>query len=433
MTCTTWGDSLVEIGDFDLARTTFRKAIAVAETIAPDELFVQPHVLGRIAEAQARIGDKVAARETFLKCGDAADRITARNRGKIVEWSQIVHEAARSLNVLEAADIFKRYEHEIETSPDRSVVSTRETLRLRLLIYRGDYDAAARLIADPALFKADPRSRSGTAGMIIAMFRGDNSHLSSDRKAAALRLIEAQKEILLANKELPNNAFDRNNLGLALAGLGRVDDGIAALEAIDPLSSQSPAERDGTRRWKAKGFIDLAELLLKAGDKSGAIDAARRVFEILAKTERENANAYELNLAIDFLARGRPRHGVQGVGSTRTYGRSVDLVIASSCPPSRRFLRRAPPTGPGPRTGSPGLETRGRPIAACDHSPAGREKASRREPDGVNPLPHRRTRRVSLPSERQRCGPPSDRRTCRRHSRHRAGRLAEYRAGTGDR
>ena len=74
------------------------------------------------------MGDKIAARETFLKYADAADRTNVKNGGKFAEWDHIVFKTARSLNEYEAADIFKRYEHEIKISKTLSDFAARATV-----------------------------------------------------------------------------------------------------------------------------------------------------------------------------------------------------------------------------------------------------------------------------------------------------------------
>ena len=303
------GQASIEIGDYELARKAFVEASAIGETIAQNENIPHMHILGNIAEAQSELGEKRAARDTVLKWAEIADRMVQPD-SKIMVWYVIARESSRLLTPREAESILRRFERLVEDRPESGVVRSREELRLELLILRGDFEAAARRLADPERFREDPGVRKRIASDLIYMFLGDSSvyrgerlHWSPSKTAAAIRLIEQEREILLADPDPLGKAMGGDIVGRALAKFGRVDDWLAQLKEIDPTASNTDFTRDSIRGVQVRAYKDLTWLFLDKGDKDGARSAARLLLKIAATYERPDLVVINSVDAIEPLIR----------------------------------------------------------------------------------------------------------------------------------
>ena len=312
------------VGDREAARKTFQQAVAVAETVSLDEARYSPHILLWVAKAQARAGfrdDAIATVRTMLRIAEApvsnAHHKSALFTSLVVRQVELKDEDG----IRETLRLARRF---YETSKEASIRAFAPQRLVHLQAESVDLGTAYRMAHDPELFQgpdAETRRRSFLFYVVRRIKEGDRE-AAGPILAEALRALEADKDAVPARDRRPRNQ-ELKALAEAHARLGRFGEALKLAQAIDPEGLPDRLAGpirvrflDGGRFNKALVYAEIGDEQAKKGDRDGARRSAEEILRIVATIEGDSDKGTPLGRALKILASAGDIDGALRIADT---------------------------------------------------------------------------------------------------------------------
>jgi len=302
------------LGDRNAARQTFRDAVAIGETVSLDDSYYSPHILLWIARSQARSGFRDEAIETLRRLLRLAEAPVKREIGKSDLYTNILTVQVESGDRAGVQETLRLAHQFYTTSKDTHITTFAPQSLVLLQAMSGDLAGALRMVDDPELFK-DPNPRNvrnlrHTSQFSIVREISASNHEGADTVLdAARRSLEARHDEMEWMEQAMRNQ-DREAIAVAQARLGRFDEARKMASAINAetlpgqLAESARADYlDGQRFHKAGTFATIAEAQIEVGDRDGARQSARDAIKIVATIQGLSYKTSPFWRVIQALAR----------------------------------------------------------------------------------------------------------------------------------
>ncbi|MHC5542461.1 hypothetical protein ACYOEI_29915, partial [Singulisphaera rosea] len=249
-------------------------AARTASVIAPNAKgLVIPHVMTRIAQAQAQAGDAAGAHRSFQRSIPMIQAIPALEQPN--HWINLVPAQLAAEGRQASRETIEAYRRYLKSDKNLNQIDVPSSLA-GLEVCVGGVPQALATVLESEVFLGPENAPARTAALlsIVGMLREE------DRAVAGPALAEARAAVDRDKKRL-SRANELTVIALAQARLSQFKDAIATTGAITAVPGPPPLA-DNVKFNKCKSYLDIAELQLKAGDKKQAEAAA-----ILALLEAE--------------------------------------------------------------------------------------------------------------------------------------------------
>ncbi|WP_435009064.1 sigma-70 family RNA polymerase sigma factor [Tundrisphaera lichenicola] len=322
------GQAQTRLGDPRAARETLREAIRAADSGKPTDNWTIPHPLIRIAEAQAQAGDRDAAHRTF---GHAVEVIRTLSpddpMGQMSHWINLLPTQERVEGRTACRESIEAYRRYLTTEIDKTQFRTFNPISLAgLQAMLGDFEGALKFANDPENFPGFDGDRGRIAALlnVVQALRPGDREFIEPVLTLARRTIADQADITMRNQ-------DWKAIARVLSQLGRFDEALATASLIEVDFSPMSHREESAAFNKALTFGDIAADQLKAGDRAGARKSAGVSVSIVKAIEAEGFRPVPMQKAAGILVdAGDLEGGLDAIASLNPKNRPEYLLWLAS-------------------------------------------------------------------------------------------------------
>jgi RNA polymerase sigma factor (sigma-70 family) len=292
------GEARTRQGDLEDARAILREALNASEAIKPNSNYVQPHVIIRIAKAQADANDREAAHRTFQQ----AIQLVAREdwEHQVQNWVNLIPYQVAIEGRARIGETLAAYRRFIENDNRQGNLDL-DTLAIIDAARSESWEGALKIINARKFEVDDPgkaQRRSNILMGVAAYFRPD------EREQVKPLLIEARRAIdAIPYRFAKPGAF--NGLAVQQARLGFFAEAVASAESVDPrdgdVRNPAPNQTGMGAFIRAQAFLDVATEQMSAGDKEGVKVSVRKAVEAIDTMDHPGTRNYPLYRSANLL------------------------------------------------------------------------------------------------------------------------------------
>ncbi|MHC5539258.1 hypothetical protein ACYOEI_13655, partial [Singulisphaera rosea] len=295
-------------GDRDGAKETLQLAAETASVLPlpPDITWIIPHVLIRIAEAQAAIGDGKAAHRTFQRAIPVIQSMEKDDQETF--WINFIPTQVATEGRDASRESIEAYRQYLKTNQDRDTSSNLSEL-FGLEAQEQSVDQALQDV----LHSEEARGPNGAEFKRNALISIVKSLKAEDREVAGPVLTEARAAVDTGGDPKsgyrPGRVAELEAIAKAQARLARFQDAIATTKAIT-AGRLSVRRADMAKFHQAGCFLDIAEMQLESGDNPGARDSARLALQTVGTIQIPGGKPVPLSRVVRILARAGDLQGL---------------------------------------------------------------------------------------------------------------------------